>query len=216
MRLATRTFAARAAAIVLTPFVALAAAQAQRTADEWWPEVDYYLSNSSNTLRLFAFGSATRTADDPDRRRAIGVHLDYGRASWGFVAVGYHYYESGEQRVLFQAGLPNTTGKLRFRSRTRVELRWLSGVPSQRVRERLRLEGETTAPWGKKRIVPYTQDEIFYDSRYRTISRNRFYVGAELWFDKHFNIDVAICREDDRFSSTPHINAFAPKLVFRY
>ena len=29
-------------------------------------------------------------------------------------------------------------------------------------------------------------------------------------------IDVALCREDDRFSSTPRINAFVPKLVFNY
>jgi hypothetical protein len=216
VRRATRTFLARACAIALAPFVALVTAGAQRTVDEWWPEVDYYRANPSNTLRLYAFASATRTADDPDRRRAIGVHLDYGRNSWGFASVGYQSYESGERRALIEASLPSTTGKLRFRNRTRVELRWLSGSQSQRVRERLRLEGETTAPWGKKRLVPYTQDEIFYDSRYRTITRNRFYVGAELRFDKHFGIDVALCREDDRFSSIPRINALVPKLVFRY
>jgi hypothetical protein len=207
---------ARASAIVLAPLAPFAVVAAQSTVNEWWPEVDYYRANPSNTLRLFAFASATRTADNPDRRRAIGVNLDYGRMSWGFTRVGYHYYESGEQRVLVEAHLPNTTGKVRFRNRTRVELRWISGLPSQRVRERVRLEGETTAPWGRKRLIPYTQDEIFYDSRYRTISRNRFYVGAELLFDKHFSIDVALCREDDRFSTTAHLNAFAPKLVFRY
>jgi hypothetical protein len=210
-----RTFLTRVSAIVLTPFVALGTAGAQAAVDEWWPEMDYYRADPSNTLRLFSFASATRTADDPDRRRGAGVHLDYLRNSWGFAGLGYQYYESSERRLLFEATLPNTTGKLRFRNRTRVELRWLSGAASQRVRERVRLEGETTVPW-KQRLMPYTMDEVFYDSRYRSISRNRFYVGAELGLGRHSTLDLSYCREDDRFSSTPRTNALVPKLVIRY
>ena len=59
-------------------------------------------------------------------------------------------------------------------------------------------------------------DEIFYDSRYHSISRNRFYVGTELSLGTHASLDLAYCREDDRFSSIRAVNALVPKFAIHY
>jgi len=211
---------ASAAAIPLALLISFGAADAQSTVEEWWPEIDAYRTDASGTFRLFAMAASARSADAAERQYKIGMHLDYLRLPWGVVRTGYRYMgsssdeKSREQRVLFEATLPKTRGRLRFRNRTRLELRWISGEPSQRLRERVRLEGETTARG--RHLTPYAMDEVSYDSRYHSISRNRFFVGAELSVGAHSTFDLAYCREEDRFSTIRKVNALVPKLAIRY
>jgi len=120
-----------------------------------------------------------------------------------------------EEKIVAELNTPATTGRWRFRSRTRLEQRWISGEPSQRYRERLRLERQTTL-WWRDPILPYAAYEIYYDTRYRALSRTGYRLGVELPLASRLKLDPSAVRQDNRFGSPRHVSATAMTFSLLY
>jgi len=120
-----------------------------------------------------------------------------------------------EEKIVAELNTPTTTGRWRFRSRTRLEQRWISGVPSQRYRERLRLERQTTL-WRRDSLLPYAAYELYYDTRYRALSRTGYRLGVELPLSSRLKLDPSAVRQDNRFGSPRHVSATAMTISLLY
>ena len=135
--------------------------------------------------------------------------------------VGYRYIAAipdtsqREHRAVTELTFFRPFGQTRFTNRTRVDLRWRSGEFSTRVRDRVRLDRAITTPW-RQELLPYVMDELFYDSRYRAIVRNRLHIGTELAVTSHVSVDLAYVRQDDSRSDVRHVNALALTLALSY
>ena len=137
-----------------------AAARAQSTTNEWWNELDLYWTAPSEQWRLFGLAQEARGIETTDRRLTLGLHVDDLKIPWGFARVGFRTIRSingssaPEDRALAEVTVPATKGRLRFRNRTRLELRWIGGEPSQRWRDRVQLESHYDLPH-QRELVPY-------------------------------------------------------------
>ena len=186
-----------------------------------WNEIDAYFTLPNRDWRIYAFTSMTRAEEANTLEPSISANLDYLPFSWGFLRTGYRYIWSitdkpyDEKRALLEATIPATTGRVRFRNRTEVELRWLFGVPSQRYRDRLRVEGDVDVPW-LRRLVPYATYEVYYDTRYRALSRTAYRLGTVMTFTPNVGFEITELRQDNRFGSPRHVNAVTNTVVFHF
>jgi len=108
-----------------------------------------------------------------------------------------------------------TTGPWRLRTRTRLEQRWILGAPSQRYRERLRIERQTMLP-RRFAVLPYAAYELYYDTRYRALSRTGYRLGVELPLSTRLQLDPSAVRQDNRFGSPRHVTATAMTISLLY
>lgn len=213
--------AARAVVVIATPCLSATVAHAQSKVNEWWPELDVYWTAPSRELRLFGLSSIARGLETDDRQLTLGLHVDYLPLSWGYVRVGYSWIRSlehtalPEERALAEVHFPKTTGKLRFRNRTRVEFRWIGGEPSQRIRERVQVEREVMVS-DKHQLVPYVTYELYWDSRYHAISRSAYRIGSQYVVSHPVTIDLSAVRQDNRFGSPRAVNALWLRLELSY
>jgi hypothetical protein len=201
--------------------IALSGAGSQGVQQQVWNEIDGYFTRPNADWRIYAFASMTRAEEANTLEPSVSANLDYLPLSWGFLRMGFRYIWSStdtpydEKRALFEATIPATTGRLRFRNRTEVELRWLFGVPSQRYRDRLRVERDVDVRW-LRRLVPYATYEMYYDTRYRALSRTGYRVGAVLTFTPNVGFQITELRQDNRFGSPRHVNALTNTLAFYF
>lgn len=201
--------------------ISFATAGAQGAEQQVWNEIDTYLTLPNRDWRLYAFVSMTRAEEANTLEPSVSANLDYLPLSWGFVRTGYRYIWSitntpyDEKRWLFEATIPATTGQWRFRNRTEMELRWLFGVPSQRYRDRLRIERDVDVRW-LRRFVPYATYEMYYDSRYHALSRTGYRLGAAMTFTPNVGLELTELRQDNRFGSPRHVDALTATVVLYF
>lgn len=199
----------------------LGSARAQSAQQQLWNEIDGYWTLPNPDWRLYGFTSMTRAEEANTLEPSVSLNLDYLPFSWGFLRTGYRYIWSitntpyDEKRALFEATIPATTGQLRFRNRTEVELRWLFGRPSQRYRDRLRIERDVDVRW-LRRFVPYATYELYYDTRYHALSRTGYRIGATLTFTPNVGLEITDLRQDNRFGSPRHVDALTTTVVFYF
>lgn len=192
------------------------------TQAEWWPELDIFWTDASGRDRIFGMASISQTADQTSRQRTLGLHFDYLSLPWGYLRVGYRQIESvppgsyHESRGVIEGTAGFDIGwQLRAYSRSRLELRWISGDPSQRLRERLQIQRTIEASKALA-LAPYATDELYYDTQYHAISRNGYRFGVDFRYGRRYNTDLYYARQDNRFSSIRHVNALGLTVGLRY
>jgi hypothetical protein len=110
-----------------------------------------------------------------------------------------------EERGTVGANLRVPLGKFTFNSRNWFERRWREPqVDAWRYRNRLQLEHPFKI--GKTKFVWVVNDEVFYDWSLHDWVRNRFAVGVNHTFNKHFTLDTYVMRQNDGRSRPGDIN----------
>ena len=199
----------------------LGVAASQTSSSQWWGEIDGYWTppRSLTPLRFLGTAAITRSEEADVVEGTVGLHAGLAER-WGSVRLGMNVTRSlstqdyREEKIVAELNTPATTGTWRFRSRTRVEQRWISGEPSQRYRERLRLERQTRV-W-RHSILPYGAYEVYYDTRYHALSRTGYRLGAEVPISAHFKVDASGVRQDNRFGSPRHVSATTMTISLLY
>jgi hypothetical protein len=87
------------------------------------------------------------------------------------------------------------------RNRTRVELRDVGGVRSQRWQHRSAIGREVDV--GGFDVFPYGQFDLSYDSRFHTLNRTEKSVGVRVPMSPNASIDTFFTHQDDT-RRTPH------------
>ena len=222
----------RGLALVATLMVLACAhpARAQEnTRDEFWPELDAHVGLGQGA-RLFFLASVTRNNEDDVREGMVGAHVDfffkpilrgYLRASPDAVKrrylafrAGYRYAwnlrDSGtyrEHRGVFEVTIRSRPfGGFIFIDRNRLDLREVEGEGSWRYRNRSRIERDFAL--GKRAATPYAMAEFYYDSRYDSWTRQRYFAGVEWPIGRTPILDTYYARTNDSQSSVAHVNAF--------
>jgi hypothetical protein len=98
-------------------------------------------------------------------------------------------------------------GGILFSNRFRTDLRWVGEDPtfSYRFRDRLMVEKEYKA--GRTAIVPYVNAELYWDSRYLTVSRLRLIGGATIAWGSHFAYESNLTYQYDENYNTANLYA---------
>ncbi len=110
-----------------------------------------------------------------------------------------------EERGTIGANLRVPLGKYTFTSRNWFERRWRAPqVDAWRYRNRLQIEHPFKI--GKTKFVWVVSDEFFYDWSLHDWVRNRFAVGVNHTFNKHFTLDTYVMRQNDGRSRPGDIN----------
>lgn len=101
-----------------------------------------------------------------------------------------------EERGTVGANLRVPLGKFTFNSRNWFERRWREPqIDAWRYRNRMQLEHPFKI--GKTKFVWVVNDEVFYDWSLHDWVRNRFAVGVNHTFNKHFTLDTYVMRQND-------------------
>ena len=212
-------------------------AQVPTTRNEFWPEIDVYISLKPK-VRLFLLGTVSKSVEDGELFNAkafesqIGIHVDYIPNDHLILRTGYRFGTSvgetsepfKEHRLLTEQTLRKLLrGDLLLSDRNREDFRFLNGDFSFRYRNRVTIEREFKVK--KRTITPYVSGEIFYDTRYGIWNRNRLVVGVQtslrrgplrklLQPKSQVILDVYFFRQNDSRSDTPHVNGVGASLAF--
>ncbi|HKW10791.1 MAG TPA: DUF2490 domain-containing protein [Gemmatimonadaceae bacterium] len=207
---------------IAAPWLPASVALAQTTVNESWAELDVYYSLPSTDFRLFGMSQVARGLETDSRQLTLGIHVDYLPHSWIVWRVGYRWLRSisepfspPEERALGEVAVRRRVQKFAIRNRTRLELRWIAGEPSQRWRDQIRVDREVALS-ESRRLYPYATFELYWDSRYHALSRSAYRVGADLVMNRTLTFDLSYARQDNRFGSPRHVNAIWPRVELRY
>ncbi len=119
-----------------------------------------------------------------------------------------------EDRLSFGATLNIPIGGFTLVNRNWLERRWRHPqVDAWRYRNRVRLERPFKI--NKAKFTGYVSDEVFYDWSLHDWVRNRFSVGANHAFNKHFTLEVYGMRQNDGRTRPGDINVLGTMLRFR-
>jgi hypothetical protein len=186
---------------------------AQASTSEVWPELDVYW-RTANDFRAVLELSMSTERERSDHEATIGLFGDYLHLPGGYLRAGFRYTFSvadtsyREPRIVGDAVLRlYGSDRVRLLDRSRIELRWINGVYSYRVRERLhlqRLPRDTSGP----ALAPYGTFEAYYDSRFATIPRIGGRVGVEARLNARARVDVYVARQHDTRPARTDVNAF--------
>lgn len=207
------------AALLLVAGVAASVPDVTRAADttkEFWPELQAWWRLNPSTQLLFN-PAPTRSSESDDRTAVDwGFYVDYrvprDPASY---RIGYVYSVSDpntpasrtiEHRVVLDFNYRwkiGGTGQLI--DRTRLDLRNKEGSTSQRLRNRLQYEVEMAL--GGRPFVPYTNFELYYDTRYDTVARYKFELGATVVFSPMVDLTPYYGRQTDTQPRRTNVNA---------
>jgi len=206
-------------------WVAPGIAAAAETTREFWPELQAWWRLSPSTQLLFN-PAPTRSAESDDRTAVDwGLYLDYrvpkDPASY---RIGYVYSvshptnpesRSVEHRIVADYNYRWKIGEAGLLTdRTRLDLRDKEGVTSQRLRNRLQVEVETTL--GDTPFVPYGNAELYYDTRYDTIARYKFELGATFVCSPQVELTPYVSRQTDTQPQRQNVNALGLILAVRF
>ena len=217
-----------------------ARAQEPTTREEFWPEIDVYITVKPK-VRLYLIGTVSKSVEDGELRNAqgyegqIGLHVDYIpnqhvilRTGYRFgTAVGSNSEPFKEHRLLTEQTLRHLLpGDLLLSDRNREDFRFVNGDFSFRYRNRVTLEREIHLLKGRT-ITPYVSGEIFYDTRYNTWNRNRLAVGVQqslrrgplrklLLPKRQIILDLYYMRQNDSRSDIQHVNGIGAALAFYF
>ena len=119
-----------------------------------------------------------------------------------------------EDRLTLGATLRFPVGKFTLVERNWFERRWRAPqVNAWRYRIRGQIEHPFTIK--KTKFTGYVSDEVFYDWSVHDWVRNRFTVGANHAFNKHFTLDLYIMRQNDGRSRPGDITILGSQLRFK-
>jgi hypothetical protein len=119
-----------------------------------------------------------------------------------------------EDRLSFGATLRVPVKKFTLIDRNWFERRWRSPqVNAWRYRNRVQIEHPFKID--KAKFTFFVSEEPFYDWSLHGWVRNRFAVGANHVFNKHFNADLFVMRQNDGRSRPGDINIIGTVLRFR-
>jgi hypothetical protein len=119
-----------------------------------------------------------------------------------------------EDRLTVGATLRKPIGKFALVDRNWFERRWRAPqVDAWRYRNRVQLEHPFEI--NKAKFTGYVSDEVFYDWSVHDWVRNRFAVGANHAFNKHFTLDLYIMRQNDGRSRPGDITILGSQLRFK-
>lgn len=205
--------------------VASGAAGAAETTKEFWPELQAWWRLSPSTQLLF--NPAPTRSRESDERTAVdwGLYLDYRApndpASY---RVGYVYSVSNptnaqsrstENRIVLDYNYRWKIGEAgQLTDRTRLDLRDQEGATSQRLRNRLQYEVESRL--GEMPFVPYGNIELYYDTRYDTIARYKFELGATFIFSTQVELTPYLGWQTDTQPQRQNVKALGMMLALRF
>jgi hypothetical protein len=229
----------RTSLLLLPALACSAAAQTSDTSNELWPEFDFYIKLNDSS-RIFLLYSATRQQDlNTYAEGQLGAHIDFwalpplrrhlnkssdaSRAKLMMVRIGYLYSAPNPNSGGSTEHMPTAEATARFplsqgwllSDRNRIDLRWVDGDPSQRYRNRLKVE--RTYDLGRFQLTPYTYAEAFYSFESRSWTRLRYAAGAEWNITRRIVLEGYYLRQNT-WSATPQfVNAIgiAVQLYFR-
>ena len=217
-----------------------ARAQEPTTRNEFWPEIDLYITVKPK-VRLYFVGTVSKSIEDGELRNAqgyegqIGVHVDYIPNEHVILRTGYRYGTAvgdssepfKEHRIVTEQTLRHLLpGDFILSDRNREDFRFVDGDFSFRYRNRVTLEREVHLFKGRN-ITPYVSAEAFYDTRYKTWNRNRFAVGVQqsllrgplqklLLHKRQIILDLYFMRQNDSRAEIRHVNAVGAALKFYF
>jgi hypothetical protein len=200
-------------ALVVLGIAALpAAAHAQSSLFELWPEVDIW-KRLSPEVQLFFPISISHSKEANYTEGMVGANIDYrfhvnmsirGGIRYHFSISDTSYQELrtiGEFTYRFFPG-----SAIRLIDRSRIDLRLINGEMSWRYRNRLRVERTFLARTNHD-ITPYAMLEAGYDSRYDVVNRIRFSLGTEYVFSPRCMLDSYLTYQYDSRSQTTNVFA---------
>jgi hypothetical protein len=186
---------------------------AQASTSEGWPELDVHW-RTANDFRAVLELSLSTEREQNDHEATIGLFGDYLHLPGGYLRFGFRYTFSvadtsyREPRIVGDAVLRlYGSDRVRLLDRSRIELRWINGAYSYRVRERLHLQRLPRDTTGRA-LAPYGTFEVYYDSRFGSIPRVGSRVGAEARLSGRARIDVYVARQHDTQPARTDVNAF--------
>jgi hypothetical protein len=199
-------------------------ATAAETTNEFWPELQAWWRLNSSTQLLF--NPAPTHSRDSDDRTAVewGLYVDY-RVPKDPISyrLGYVYSVSNpdassrsiEHRIVMDFNYRWKIGEAGLLTdRTRLDLRDKEGSTSQRLRNRVQYEYESKL--GEFGFVPYSNFELYYDTRYDTIARYKFELGATFIFSPEVELTPYYSRQTDTQPERQYVNAFGLMLALRF
>lgn len=190
---------------------------------EFWPELQVFWRLDPGTQLLF--NPAPTRSRDSDSRTAVdwGLYVDYRApkdpASY---RIGYVYSVSDpqgdrqiEHRIVLDFNYRWKLGEAwQLIDRTRVDLRDKEGSTSQRLRNRVQVEYETTL--GGYGFVPYSNLEAYYDTRFDAVARWKFEFGATVVFSPQVELTPYWGRQTDTKPQRTNVSALGLLLALRY
>jgi len=182
-----------------------ARAAAQEANSDGSFEVGLWKRLDPRDMLYFPF-SITR-ADAVDHAEGLaGASYDRVFGAWS-ARVGYRYLwelappvdvqpyrEHRAVAELFARPWPGA--RFELLDRTRLELRWVDGVPSWRLRNRLRA-GRTIGIRRARSLLPYGSLEATCDSRFRTVNRLRLSFGLAAKLSSRVLLDAYVAEQHD-------------------
>lgn len=198
---------------------------------EFWPEVDLY-TRLSDHARLLVSSAVTsgRSADEQTMETGAFIDVfvprfkpvlfrrlseaDESRVKRITLRAGYLYvFGDPEHRFQTDATLRwDLLGHILMSSRSRAEYRFLKGDFSWRYRNDLRLEHDIAV--ARRPLTAYVSAELFYDSRYDTLSRWRYRGGAALTLNKKWLIEAYYTRQVTEHADLSFVNAIGLAISF--
>jgi hypothetical protein len=206
-----------------------------QTQHEFWPGFDAYIQLNERTRLYLNIASlrsqdpATKATKNPEG--TVGAHLDvslkpllrrklaqksdWERERYLWCRVGYEYTTtlgSTDDPSHEHLGILELTGRLPLpkqfwvAQRIRVDLRDANGEFSTRPRYRLQLERGVRI-FGVE-TVPYVNAEVFYDTRFDAVNRQRYQARLEVVVSKHWRVEPYFTRQHDRRPQVRNVNAF--------
>jgi Protein of unknown function (DUF2490) len=220
-----RAAATRAAALILFELsVAVACAGAQESSEGSY-ELGLWKRLSAREL-IYVPLAVTRAGEVEHAEALAGV--SYVRILSRVLAtrVGYRYSweltppADGEQyrehRAVGEVTVRPWPGtRIELLDRSRLELRWIDGVPAWRLRNRI-LGERRLAPRRAMTFTPYGTVEASYDSRYRTVNRLRASVGVATKLNSHVSLDNYVARARDSRGGAARLEALGMTLNLTY
>jgi hypothetical protein len=190
----------------------LVGARASAQSTEIWPELDVFWQPAVHQRTFLELSSSTER-EGTKREATIGLYQDYLSLPKGYLRAGYRFTFSTrdasyrESRIVGEGVLTAySSDMVRLLNRTRVELRWVNGAYSYRVRDRLHFQ-RLAAKGSRFALAPYGTFEVYYDSREASISRVAGRIGSEARLGGPVSIDVYIARQNNLHSTPRYVNA---------
>jgi len=119
-----------------------------------------------------------------------------------------------EDRLTLGATLRFPAGKFTLVERNWFERRWREPqVDAWRYRNRIQLEHPFMI--NRAKFTGYVADEVFYDWSQHDWVRNRFAIGANHAFNKHFTLDLYIMRQNDGRTRPGDITILGSQMRFK-
>ena len=122
--------------------------------------------------------------------------------------------EEHEDRLSLGATLRKPIRKFTILDRNLFERRWRQPqIEAWRYRNRIQIEHPFKI--NQATFTFFVSDEVYYDSSLGTWTRNRFTVGANHVFNKHFSAGLYVVRQNDGRTRPGDLNVVGTHLRFR-